>query len=355
MSLTEDDLRAATAAGIIDEAQAASLTTLAHQRAGRLARGLPEDEPFELFKGFAEIFVSLGLILLIGGAMGFAAAVGGIFAITLGLAALCWFAGTYFTLKRRMTLPSIVLVSGYATGIGGFIVQMLEAMDLGSSSGIAIVLFGLVGIGAMLFHFRTFRVPFSMFIAGCFGLLVVFGFTAEISLDDMFDNEFETLFDLRQGSSFAFATLIFGLFAFAAGLWFDLRDPHRVGRMARSAFWLHLLAAPALVNTIMMTAYNVQGGAGMALTVLGIALVTCFALVIDRRSFLTAGLGYLAAVIFSFLEQGDADLSIPILMLVLGAIVTYLGTFWTNLRVRLMRALPDFPGKDRLPPYTESP
>ena len=61
--ITEDDLRAATAAGILDESQAARLGALAHQRAGRLAKGLAEDEPFELFKGFAEIFVSLVLFL----------------------------------------------------------------------------------------------------------------------------------------------------------------------------------------------------------------------------------------------------------------------------------------------------
>jgi len=84
-----------------------------------------------------------------------------------------------------------------------------------------------------------------------------------------------------------------------------------------------------------------------------LVLVTIFALIIDRRSFLTAGLGYLAALLFWAMQQGDGDLSIPTLMLILGAIVTGLGTFWTNLRIRLMRALPDFPGKDRLPPYTD--
>ena len=239
-------------------------------------------------------------------------------------------------------------------GTGGFMAWLIDLLGLGSSSGLGIVLLGLLGIAAMLLHFRTFRVPFSMFIAGTYGLMVIFGFTAEVSLENIFTDDLETLLDLRQGSSFAIATLIFGLLAFLAGLWFDLRDPHRVGRMARSAFWLHLLAAPALVNTVMMTAYNVQGGLGMLLTIIGLTLVTCFALIIDRRSFLTAGLGYLAAVIFSFLQLGDGDLSIPTLMLVLGAIVTYLGTFWTSLRVRLMHALPDFPsGKSRLPPYSE--
>lgn len=351
--ITEDDLRAATAAGIIDEAQAARLGALAHQRAGRLAEKRADDEPFELFRGFAEIFVSLGLILLIGSAVTFATAIGGVLGITLGLAGLCWLAGTYFTLKRRMTLPSIVLATGYAMGISGFLGWVLEVGSFDTSSAI-IVLFGLLGIGAMLLHFRVFRVPFSMFLAGFFGVSVVFGFTVDANLGALFFGDWDLLFDLRAGSGLAIATLIFGLAAFAAGLWFDLQDRHRVGRLARSAFWLHLLAAPALVNTVMLTAYNIQGGLGTALTILGLTLVTILALIIDRRSFLTAGLGYLAALIFALLQQGDGDLSIPVLMLVLGTIITYLGTFWTSLRVRLMRALPDFPGKSRLPPYSET-
>lgn len=352
MTITPDDLRAATAAGIIDEAQAARLDALAHQRAGRLALGLAEDEPFELFKGFAEIFISIGLILLISSTLTFATAVGGAFAFTLGLAAICWVAGTYFTLKRRMTLPSIVLVSGYGIGIAGFFGWILDMAGL-PDQGWTIALLGLLGVGAMFFHYRSFRVPFSMFIAGLFGLAVVFGITGTITTSDMADQDWSALFDLRQGGALPVATLVFGLLVFSAGIWFDMRDPHRVGRLARSAFWLHLLAAPALVNTVMMTAYNLQGALGMILTIVGLVLITIFALVIDRRSFLTAGLGYLAAVIFTLLQDGNGDLSIPTLMLVLGAIVTYLGTFWTNLRVRLMRILPNFPGKDRLPPYSE--
>lgn len=351
--IDEQDLRAATAAGIIDEAQAARLGALAHQRAGRLAKGLPEDEPFELFRGFAEIFVSLGLILLIGSAVTFATALGGVMGITLGLAGLCWLAATYFTLKRRMTLPSIVLVSGYAIGISGFLGWTLETMRLDTTGPFAGV-FGLLGICAMLLHFRIFRVPFSMFLAGLFGLAVVFGFTINANVAPLFFGDWEALFDLRAGSGLAVATLIFGLAAFLAGLWFDIQDPHRVGRLARSAFWLHLLAAPALVNTVMLTAYNTQGTLGTVLTISGLALVTLLALIIDRRSFLTAGLGYLAALIFALLQQGDGDLSIPLLMLVLGSVITFLGTFWTDLRVRLMRRLPDFPGKSRLPPYSET-
>ena len=102
------DLRAAVAAGIMTEAQAASLSALAHDRAGKRA-GLPsEDEPFEFFRGFAEIFIALGLVILLGGIALLLGVVGGVtilVAIPALLALIAWWLAGYFTLKRRMNLP----------------------------------------------------------------------------------------------------------------------------------------------------------------------------------------------------------------------------------------------------------
>ena len=47
------DLRAAVAAGILTEAQAASVTAIANDRAGKRAAMPAEDEPFEFFRGFS--------------------------------------------------------------------------------------------------------------------------------------------------------------------------------------------------------------------------------------------------------------------------------------------------------------
>ena len=41
-----------------------------------------------------------------------------------------------------------------------------------------------------------------------------------------------------------------------------------------------------------------------------------------------------------------------VILLILGFLITALGTWWVPLRAGLMRALPDFPGKHRLPPYS---
>ena len=63
----QDDLRAAVAAGLVAEAQAAGLAALAQGRSGHRQSMPSEDEPFEFFRGFSEIFVSVGLSILLGG------------------------------------------------------------------------------------------------------------------------------------------------------------------------------------------------------------------------------------------------------------------------------------------------
>jgi hypothetical protein len=115
--MTPDDLRAAVAAGILTEAQAASLSALASSRAGRRASLPQEDEPFEFFRGFSEIFISIGLVILLSGVTALLMAFGGfalMTAVPLASAAIAWWWATYFTLKRRMTLPSMVLASASA-------------------------------------------------------------------------------------------------------------------------------------------------------------------------------------------------------------------------------------------------
>ena len=346
--MQDDDIKAAAAAGIIDEAQASRLSVLVHERAGRKALNLADDEPFELFSGFSEIFISIGLIILLSGAAAFTAVAGGVIFFSIALIGLCWAAGIYFTLKRRMALPSIVLVSGYAQGVG-----LLLFSVLGDDGGTwKLIVFGLFGILAVLAHYRTFRVPFSMFLAGLFGLMTILGLFARPNFD--FDHSSLYAGTVLAGGAFGWASLIFGILALTAALWFDLRDPHRIGRLARSAFWLHVLAAPALVHTIMLTFYRIDGPLGTILTLLGFFLIACFALIIDRRSFMTSALFYMGALLFVALNSSEWGLGIPTFMLILGIFMTSLGTFWTNLRVGLMNRLPNFPGKTRLPPYVET-
>lgn len=351
--MTPEDLRAGVSAGLLTEVQAASLLALAARRAGLRATLPAEDEPFEFFRGFSEIFIAIGLMILLGGLLLVqvwydSRAV--TLTLSLAIAAIAWGCAGYFTLKRRMNLPSMVLAASFGLGVvmAGF------AIALGVSDPpprTLLVLLLVVATLAMGLWYRRFRLPFSMFVLGGFALAALYAATG--ALDGFLSGRagLGSLFDLRASPVSAMVTLAFGFAAFLAGLWFDTRDPHRLGRHAATAFWLHLLAAPALVNPLALTLANTGGSGGMALLALVLAVVAFLALVIDRRSFLTAAIAYIGLVIGWGLGDADDAGTWAFTLLALGALITALGTWWVPLRGALMRRLPTFPGKTRLPPY----
>lgn len=349
--MTPEDIRAAVAAGILTEAQAASLTALADGRAGR-RKALPaEDEPFEFFRGFSEIFISIGLVILLSGVSALLAAFGGFALLTLvplATAGIAWWWAGYFTLKRRMTLPSMVLATAFGIGIVIFVFTVLARGGLEERM-VAILGFALSALG-MVAWYRRFRLPFAAFLTGGFALGAIYAVTASAtSVAGMLTRSagYESLFDLGRSPAFAGATLIFGIGAFLVGMWFDTRDPHRLGRHSATAFWCHLLAAPALVNTVAVTLLN---GSGLGLLAVALVLIAVLALVIDRRSFLTAAIAYIALVI-GWVMGGQDGTQWIFILIVLGALITAIGTWWVQLRAWIMGILPDFPGKSRLPPY----
>jgi hypothetical protein len=349
--MTPEDLRAAVAAGIVTEAQAASLLALANDRESKRAALPAEDEPFEFFRGFSEIFISIGLVILLSGVTALLTAFGGFALLTLvplASAAIAWRWATYFTLKRRMTLPSMVLASAFGAGILIFAFAVLgQGNAVNQNDGIGAFLLATL---AMILWYWRFRLPFAAFLTGAFALGFIYSIT--VSATTFYavlgsTSGYSALFDLGKSPAFASATLLFGIGAFLVGMWFDIRDPHRLGRHSATAFWCHLLAAPALVNTVAVTLLN---GGGIGLLAVALVLITALALVIDRRSFLTAAIAYVAIVIGWVMGEGGGTSWIFVLLL-LGAFITAIGTWWVQLRAWVMGVLPNFPGKSRLPPY----
>lgn len=348
--MTPEDLRAAVAAGIIDEAQAARLKVLADGRAGTRDAMPAEDEPFEFFRGFSEIFISIGLVILLSGVLALLTWFGGIALLTivpLICAGIAWWWAGYFTLKRRMTLPSMVLAMAFGGGVLIFCGASLNEMNV-SPRAIGVLVF-LITAAALAAWYRRFRLPFTAFLIG--GALLGALYAATASLEEIVtvSSGWRGAFDLRENPIFATSTLLFGVGAFLVGMWFDIRDPHRLGRHSATAFWCHLMAAPALVNTVAITLLNSGGGVG--LMAVALLVITVLALVIDRRSFLTAAIAYIAIVI-SWVAGDDGDYGRWVFILMaLGALITAIGTWWVQLRAFVMKTLPDFPGKSRLPPY----
>lgn len=350
--MTPEDLRAAVQAGILTEAQAAGITALAETRAGRRAALPAEDEPFEFFRGFSEIFISIGLVILLTGVALMLSWFGGfglLTAVPLLTAGVAWWWARYFTLKRRMTLPSMVLATAFGAGLVIFALTVLGRSGPHDRA-MFVTGFALAAAGMVLWY-RHFRLPFAAFLTGGFVLLAIHALTAPtLAIGGMVAGSagWAAMFDLRANPTFASATLVFGIGAFLIGMWFDMRDPYRLGRHAATAFWCHLLAAPALVNTVAITILN---GGGMALLAPALLAITGLALVIDRRSFLTAAIAYIALVIAWLAGEGGDFGRWTLILILLGGLITAIGTWWVPLRAAVMRALPGFPGKDRLPPW----
>jgi hypothetical protein len=345
-----DDIRASVAAGILTERQAASLTALAHSRRGAREGLHPGDEPFELFKGFNEIFIIVGLLIL---SLGWAGLISAMFdtqiiglryaALWYGIpgAVVLWLLSEYFIWRRRMVGPAIALSILFAINAGATLIAyfanpfMIGQLDLSSLQ----FPLAMTTIAVAAFWLR-FRVPFAMAMIAV-SLFLVAMMAAAINQGS--PESATDIFLLSAGGPFAWITLGLGIAIFAAAMAFDMSDPHRVTRRAANGFWLHVVAAPAMVNTIALSLIDDENLIAL-LAFLGVIAV--IAMIIDRRSFLITAIGYVVAVAGTVFG-GDG---IATTIIALGIILLILGAFWEKFRAQLLRRLPSFIPLHRLPP-----
>ncbi len=348
--ISHDDLRAAVGSGLVSEAQAASLTALADSRRGARENLEPGDEPFELFKGFNEIFIVVGLGILAMGwvAVNTASMLSGIVnyktQITTSAiigALVLWGLSEYFTRRRRMVAPAIALSVLFAGNAAmGFIAQFAQpfmiAQEDFSSLPVALSLSTL----ALVVYWWRFRVPFAMALIA----LGLFAVALILAADQSgVPTEIADLFLLSANGPFALITLLVGLLVFSVAMAFDLSDPHRVTRRSAQGFWLHVVAAPALVNTIALTLLDKDQGIVLAVV---LALFALIAIVIDRRSFLITAIGYIVALSTTVFNSEGTGFSI----LALGFVLVILGAFWARIRAALLSLLSGVLPLHRLPP-----
>jgi hypothetical protein len=103
---SESDLESAVAAGAISPAAADALR--AHVAVERSAPAVDE-ENFRLITSFNDIFVTIAIVMLMVALGGLGGAMHAFVAAAL-IAGVSWGLAEFFTLKRRMALPSIVLL-----------------------------------------------------------------------------------------------------------------------------------------------------------------------------------------------------------------------------------------------------
>jgi hypothetical protein len=329
-----DDLAAAVAAGVVPTDTALALVRFVAVRpADRPVEAASADEENVRFvTSFNDVFVTIG-ILLVGGAT---ALVLGDRSPVLAAAAttlLAWGLSEVFSRHWKMAFPSIVLVAGLTISAGVFGASL--AGRLGAGSGLAGIAAGAAAVAAGALHWRRFGVPISVA-----GAAAGAGFLIFALLHGAFPG---TLEDHR-----APVLLVLGLVVFGLAMWWDAADRERRTRKTDVAFWLHVLAAPAIVHPLVFTTSGLDFD-GIAtdrpLSILaiyaGLALV---ALVIDRRALLVSGLLYLGVGTGALIDRlgWAAASSGSVAAGLVGAVVLCLAVGWTPLRNLILRVTPAF-------------
>ena len=351
-----DDIRAAVGAGLLSESQAASLTALAHSRQGAREGLDPGDEPFELFRGFNEIFIMVGLVIL---AAGWAGVVGwaiygelqtwqstAIFYAGVS-AVLIWLMSEYFVRRRRMVGPAILLATMFAGNAAfGFTQQFAQVFMLAQQDFSSLVLPGLLSVAAVFVYWLRFKVPFAMALIalGLFATALLAAATRSGTPETI--TEF---FVFSAESNFAWIVLALGVLTFAVAMYFDGSDPHRVTRRSAQGFWLHLVAAPMIINTVALSLLSNETEAAYTAILGAMAVFAVVAVVIDRRSFLLAAIAYVVSVLLT-LNPALEDEGGALLVLGLGLFLVLLGAFWARIRWAALSALPLGGLRKYLPP-----
>lgn len=363
---SQNDLDEAVRAGVIDGEAVAALRAYVEEQ-----RSLPgiDEEHFRLITGFNDIFVSIASAILlfavgwigqsIGQAAGFAIPTEGPSPLApLFVAATSWGLATFFTAKRRMALPSIVLlltfVGGvFLTGIFTLVVAIGESHfnDNGVLGGL--VAAGAAGLaaGAAWLHWRRFKVPITIAAGAASVAAIVVGLFVS-AIGDI-DHSRNLILTLILG-------LGVGMFLFA--MWWDASDRARTTRRSDVAFWLHLLAAPMIVHPV-FTLLGLNDGTATvaeALVVVGLYVVMGItALAIDRRALLVSALAYVLYAFSELFKQfGAVQLNIALTALVIGSALLLLSAYWHQARRlivdRLPQALQDkLPLLDRVAPIPQ--
>jgi len=349
----KDDIKAAVSSGLLSEAQAVQLISLSDSRRGARENLSAGDEPFELFKGFNEIFIVVGLIILATGwyaitGISFFSEVNNLQTYWAGVSAISavvlWLLSEYFIRRRRMVAPAIALSIMFAGNAAMGFISLYSEPFMVAQDNYESVPMPLLAATLLLFIFWwRFRVPFALatIALGLFATAIILAASQGGQIRAPAD-----LFLLSADGPFAWITLILGLVVFAAAMWFDMSDPHRVTRRAANGFWLHIVAAPMLINTIALTLFDHQA---TYLLVGVLAVFALVAIVIDRRSFLITAVGYMVALSQTVFE-GE---SLALTVLILGITLLLLGAFWEKVRARILKLFAKALPLDRLPPsYT---
>ena len=352
---SQNDLDDAVASGVLTADAATSLRAFVEQR-----QSLPlvDEEHFRLISGFNDIFVSIAAAILLFAVGWIGQSIGqaiGLFPADMSgsgepgpsplapaaIAATAWGLALFFTGKRRMALPSILLLLAFIGGVFAAtafsLVTAVGEQALENNQMLA----GILGAGAATvaaaaayIHWKRFHVPITVAAGGAAVAAIAVGLLVSVIGDNA------NIRDIILGF-----VLLLGVGMFLFAMRWDSSDPARVTRRSDVAFWLHLLAAPMIVHPVFtllgLNDGNATIGEGLVVVLLYVALGIT-ALAIDRRALLVSALAYVLFALQSLFRQfGAVELNVALTALVIGSALLLLSAFWHQSRRLVVSPLPD--------------
>jgi len=344
---TDEDIESAVQAGILTNNNA---VTFREHVAERRGSPLVDEEHFRLITGFNDIFVSIACLLFLISLAWIGTNTAPWFGAIL-CAIATWGLAEYFTRKRRMALPSIVLLLGFVGTVfataGLLLATPLESLflqmkPLGQSDDawilIVCVATGMAAIAALL-HWRRFKVPIT----------VAAGTAATVA------STVTLLVAVLPEESLSWMNIIIfcsGIAVFVLAIRWDMSDPNRRTRRSDVGFWLHLVAAPLLAHPIfsyldVFDSYITAWQAGGVLFLY--ALIAVVSIVIDRRALMISALIYVIYAFNVLLEASGIGLAFAVTGLTMSSGLLLLTAFWHSCRKTVINLVPQW-GRVFLPP-----
>jgi hypothetical protein len=351
---SQQELDDAVASGVISaEAANALRAHVERQRSTVIA----DEEQFRLITGFNDIFVSIAAAILlfavgwIGQSIGQSTGLfisehgesGPSFLAPLAVAATAWPLALFFTARRRMALPSILLLLAFVGGVlmtSVFgLVEIVGPDRFNDNDQLLPATVG--GIGAAIaaaaawLHWRRFHVPITV----AAGAAAVAGLFLALVVGIVQPGDSQSAMNLILGF-----VLLLGIGVFLFAMWWDASDRGRVTRRSDVAFWLHLLAAPMIAHPIFTLIGLNTGTVGTGEALLVVALYVLFgltALAIDRRALLVSALAYVLYALTELFKQfGAVELNVALTALVIGSALLLLSAYWHQARRLIVTRLP---------------
>lgn len=283
-----------------------------------------DEENFKLIGGFNDIFVVIacGLLLFssvfvlqdISESLGFAV-----------LTLLSWALAEFFVLKRKMSLPAILLLIAFVGGVFSFALSFFTDV-----TEISIVVAAAASTVAAYIHWLRFKVPITV----AAGTVAAIGLIVSLVL---------SVFPDTQNWIF-YLVFICGITAFLLAMHWDSADTQRVTGKSDVAFWLHLASAPLIIHPIFYGLGVFDGNESlwvMALVILLYIVMSVISITIDRRAFMVSSLAYVIYALKTIMDTyGDVSYSFALTGVVMGATLLLLSAFWQTTRNSIVKTLP---------------